>query len=330
MLLSLLIVPLLVWFYLRLQRRRGQIAARYGSLGIVQEAGGRPLGRRRHLPAAFFLVGLILLLVALARPQMVVSLPRLQGTVILAFDVSGSMAADDMQPSRMEAAKAAARDFVLRQPSTIEIGVVAFSASGFTVQLPTYEQADVLAAIARLKPESGTSLAHGIEASLTTIFVESKIDPAAALYSSATPTATPTPTPMPDGMYAPAVIVLLTDGENTAPPDPMEAAMIAADRGVRVHTVGIGRPEGTTLEVEGFMVHTQLDEAMLQQIAAITDGRYYNAVTEEDLHSIYANLDPELVIKPEPMEVTSLFAGVSVLLLLVGGAISLLWFSRFP
>jgi Ca-activated chloride channel family protein len=131
-------------------------------------------------------------------------------------------------------------------------------------------------------------------------------------------------------MYAPAVIVLLTDGENTAPPDPMEAAMIAADRGVRVHTVGIGRPEGTTLEVEGFMVHTQLDEAMLQQIAAITDGRYYNAVTEEDLHSIYANLDPELVIKPEPMEVTSLFAGVSVLLLLVGGAISLLWFSRFP
>ncbi len=330
MLLSLLAVPVLVLLYFRLQRRRKQIAARYGTLGIVQETGRRPLGARRHIPPAFLLAGLAILLVALARPQTVVSLPRLQGTVILAFDVSGSMAAEDLEPSRMEAAKVAARDFVLRQPSTIEIGVVAFSESGFTVQLPTSEQETVLTAIERLGPERGTSLGRGIDASLHTIFVESKVDPEADRYSNLTPTATPTPTPMPDGMYAPAVIVLLTDGENTAPPDPIEAALIAADRGVRIHTVGIGSPEGIILEVEGFTVHTRLDEPMLQQIAAITDGTYYNAVNEEELRSIYENLDPELVIEPEAMEVTSLFAGASILLLLVGGTFSLVWFSRFP
>ena len=330
MLLSLLIVPVLIYLYWRLQQRRKQIVSRYGTLGVVQEAGRRPLGRRRHIPVAFFMVGLTILLVALARPQTVVSLPRLQGTVILAFDVSGSMGAEDLQPTRMEAAKAAAREFVLRQPSTIEIGVVAFSESGFTVQLPTFEQADVLAAIERLRPERGTSLARGIAASLHTIFVESKIDPEADRYSNLTPTAPPSPTPVPEGTFAPAVIVLLTDGENTAPPDPLEAAMMAQDRGVRVHTVGIGSAEGIILEVEGFTVHTRLDEATLQMIAGVTDGTYYNAVTEEELRSIYENLDPELVIEPEPMEVTSLFAGTSILLLLIGAATSLVWFSRFP
>jgi Ca-activated chloride channel family protein len=330
MLFSLVAVPPLVLLYWRLQRRRKQIAANYGTLGIVQEAGKRPLGARRHIPAVLFLLGLTILLVAMARPQAVVSVPRLQGTVILAFDVSGSMAATDLQPSRMEAAKAAARDFVLRQPSTIEIGVVAFSESGFTVQLPTFEQAEVLAAIDRLGPERGTSLARGIDASLYTIFVESRIDPEADRYSNLTPTATATPTPMPEGVYAPAVIVLLTDGENTAPPDPLEAALTAADRGVRVHTVGIGSPEGIVLEVEGFSVLTRLDEPTLQMIADVTDGSYYNAMTEEELRSIYTNLDPELVIEPEPMEITSIFAGSSVLMLLVGGALSLVWFSRFP
>ena len=330
MLLTLLLIPLLVLFYLRLQQRRKLIAARYGTLGIVQEAGRRPLGWRRHIPPVLFLVGLTISLVALARPQMEVSLPRLQGTVILAFDVSGSMGAEDLTPTRMEAAKVAASDFVLRQPSTIEIGVVAFSESGFTVQLPTNEQEMVLAAINRLGPERGTSLARGIEASLHTIFVESKIDPEADRYSNLVPTETLTPTPMPEGMYAPAVIVLLTDGENTAPPDPIEAALASKDRGVRIHTVGIGSAEGINLEVEGFTVHTRLDEATLQQIAEITDGTYYNAVNEEELHSIYENLDPELVIEPEPLEVTSLFAGASILVLLTGASMSLLWFSRFP
>ena len=145
------------------------MAASYGSLGLVQEAAGRQLGARRHIPPALFLAGLTILMVALARPQTVVSLPRVEGTVILAFDVSGSMAAEDLKPTRMEAAKAAARDFVQRQPRSVQIGVVAFSDSGFAVQAPTNDQEAILAAINRLTPQRGTSLGQGILASLNTI-----------------------------------------------------------------------------------------------------------------------------------------------------------------
>jgi Ca-activated chloride channel family protein len=332
MLISLVAIPLFVVLYLRLQQRRRRIAERYGTLGIVREAAaprGSPLlGRRRHIPPALFLAGLTILLVALARPQAIVSLPRLESTVILAFDVSGSMAAEDLQPTRMEAAKAAALDFVGRQPPTTQIGVVAFSDSGFAVQPPTNEQETILAAISRLGPERGTSLAHGIQASLNTIFADAEQEP--RLYSNLTPSDAPTPTPLPEGTYTSAVIVMLTDGENTSPPDPFEAAQLAVDRGVRIHTVGIGSAAGAPLNVEGFTVHTRLDEAMLQAIADLTGGSYYNAENEEELRAIYQDLDPQFVIKPDEMEVTALFAGASLLILLLGGACSLLWFGRLP
>jgi len=327
MLLSLLLIPLFVILYWRMQQRRRQLAARYGTLGQLREGAGRPLGRRRHIPPALFLTGLAILLFALARPQTVVSLPRLEGTVILAFDVSGSMAADDLEPTRMEAAKAAALAFVNRQPTSVQIGVVAFSDSGFAVQPPTNDQEAIIAAINRLAPERGTSLGQGMLVAVDTIFVEEE---ETRLYSNLTPTPPAEPTPMPPGTYTSAAIVLLSDGENTAPPDPFEAAQHAADRGVRIYPIGIGSAAGTTLEVEGFSVHTQLDESTMQQIAQLTDGVYYNATNEEDLRTIYENLTPEFVVKPETMEVTSLFAGASLLVLLTGGLFSLAWFSRLP
>ena len=329
MLLFLAAIPLFVVLYLRRLEQRRRLAASYGSLGRAQDATRRQPGLRRHIPPALFLIGLTLLFVALARPQTVVSLPRVEGTVILAFDVSGSMAADDMAPTRMEAAKAAARDFVEHQPPSLQIGVVAFSDSGFAVQTPTNDREAILASINRLTPARGTSLANGIFASLNAIAV---VDarPAPRLYSNLTPAPTPTPTPVPRGTHTSAVIVLLSDGENTVSPDPLAAAQAAADRGVRIYTVGIGSAAGATLLIDGFIVHTQLDEAMLQQISRLTDGVYYNAKDEQDLRAIYENLDPQLVIKPEKMEVTSLFAGVSLLTLLIGGAASLLWFNRLP
>ena len=275
-------------------------------------------------------------MIALARPQTVVSLPRVEGTVILAFDVSGSMAADDLKPTRMEAAKAAARDFVQRQPRSVLIGVVAFSDSGFSVQAPTNDQEAILATINRLTPERGTSLGNGILASLNTIAASSEqgvsgeTDGEPPHLSNLTPMPTPTPTPVPEGTYTPAVIVLLSDGENTVAPDPLAAAQAAADRGVRIYTVGIGSAAGATLHINGFIIHSQLDEAMLQQISLLTDGAYYSAENEQDLRTIYENLDPQLVMKPEKMEVTSIFAGAGLLVLLIGGAFSLLWFSRLP
>ncbi|HEY0604807.1 MAG TPA: VWA domain-containing protein [Herpetosiphonaceae bacterium] len=328
MLLLLLVIPLVVWLYVRLQRRRRLVLERYGSLGFVQGAGGSRLGARRHIPPALFLAGLTILLLSLARPQTVVSLPRVEGTVILTFDVSGSMAATDLQPTRMEAAKAVARDFVQRQPSTVRIGVVAFSDNGLAVQAPTNDQAAILGAINRITPQRGTSLGQGIMASLNTLDADAEDD--TRLYSTLTPTPTPTPAPVPPGSDTSTAIVLLTDGENTGPPEPLEAAQMAADRGVRVYTVGIGSAEGINLEVEGFTVHTQLDEETLQQIAELTAGTYYNAESQEELRAIYENIELQLVVRPEETEVTALFAGVGLLILLIGGTFSFLWFSRVP
>lgn len=326
MLWTLALIPILIGVYVRAEARRRRLAASYGTLGVVQQAGGRRLGGRRHVPAALFLVGLAILLVGLARPQAVVSLPRQEGTVVLAFDVSGSMAADDMKPSRMDAAKAAARDFVQHQPLSIQIAVVGFSDNGFSVQPPTDDHDAILASINRLAPQRGTSLAHGIQASLSTI--AARAAPGPRLYSNLPPTATPTPTPVPQGSFAPAVVVMLTDGENNEAPDPLLAAKAAADQGVRIYTVGIGSATGTTLHINGFTVHTQLDEALLQQVASMTKGAYFHAQTAQDLLTIYDGLSPQLVVRPEKTELTAILAGAGSLILLLGAAFSLLWFGR--
>src|SRR5688572_4858234 len=322
---SLLTIPLLVMLYLRMQQRRKQFALRYGSLGLVQQAAGGGAGSRRHIPAMLFLGGLCILLLAMARPQMAVSLPKVEGVVILAFDVSGSMSADDFEPTRMEAAKVVAKEFVERQPTSVQIGIVAFSDSAFSVQLPTNDQASTLASIDRLQPQRGTSLANGIMVSLNTIANVSG-QPTIAEGTDAAAT----PIPVPAGTDQSAVIVLLTDGENNMEPDPLAAAQLAADRGVRIHTIGIGSAAGTVLEVNGFTVFTQLDEATLQQISEMTEGLYFNAETEEDLRTIYDNIEPRLKIEQEKTEVTAIFAGLSILVLLVGGMLSLFWFSHVP
>ena len=323
MLFLLLVIPLLVGVYLYMQRRRRRALEKYGSLGFVQ-ASGRGAGNRRHIPPLLFLSSLTILTLALARPQTTVNLPHMEGTVMLVFDVSGSMAADDLKPTRMEAAKAAAQEFVKRQPSYMQIGVVAFSDGGLGVLAPTDDHEAILASIKRLSPQRGTSLANGILSALDVIFNTG----ADATQPGGTPA--PTPQPVPRGSYSSAVIVLLTDGENNMNPDPLAAAQTAADRGVRIFTIGVGSAAGTNLTINGFTVHTQLDEQALKSIAEITAGKYYNAQSEEELRTIYKEVAPELTVKPQQMEVTSILAGFSSLIFLVGGAFSLLWFSRLP
>ena len=321
---SLMLIPLLIWLYLRMQRRRQQIALRYGSLGLVQQATGRGVGMRRHVPAVMFLVGVTVLLVALARPQMVVGLPKVEGIVILAFDVSGSMAAEDFAPNRLEAAKAVAKDFVERQPSTVKIGVVAFSEGGISVQLPSQDQNAILTAIDRLSPQKGTSLANGIVVALNTIANENGQPPITSLERDPQTPAVPVPA---DNS---ASIILLTDGENNMNPDPVTAALFAAERGVRIHTIAVGSTAGTQLTVNGFTVFTQVDEAALKQISELTKGTYFNAQNEDDLREVYKEIEPQLRVKQEETEITAVFAGFSIFLLLIGGILSLLWFGRVP
>jgi Ca-activated chloride channel family protein len=329
LLLTLLCVPLLVLLYLRLQQRRRKFAAQYGSLGLAHNAKGTGPGMRRHIPALIFLTGITLLLISMARPQATVSLPRIEGTVILTFDVSGSMAADDLKPTRMEAAKAAALDFVDNQPSSVLIGVVAFSDGGISVQAPTDNRNETAATIERLVPRRGTSVGNGMLVALNTIAVSAG-DPPILNTSTLSSGESPTPMPAPQGWYTSAVIVLLTDGENNQDPDPVAVADLAADLGVRIYTVGIGTPAGAMVTVEGFTVLSQLNEPMLQYIADTTGGAYYNAGNKEDLRRIYNDLEPKLSIKRGEMEITSILAGVGMLVFLIGGAISLLWFGHIP
>lgn len=327
LLLILLCVPLLVLLYLQMQRRRRKFAARYSSLGLVHDALGHGIGFRRHIPALIFLAGITILIFSLARPQATISVPKVEGTVILAFDVSGSMAANDFQPTRMEAAKAAARQFVEKQPSGVSIGVVVFSDGGISVQRPTHDRAETLTTIERLVPRRGTSIGNGILVALNTIVVEAGDPPILKTTSTSKPLE---PIQSPQGWYPSSAIVLLTDGENNEDPDPAAATNLAADLGVRIYTVGIGSAAGTDLDVEGFTVHTSLDEAMLQSIARATGGTYYNAGDEEQLRKIYGDLKPTLSVKPEKIEITSIFAGLGMIVFLIGGLLSLLWFGHVP
>ena len=332
------LAPLLVWVYLRALARRRALAARYGSLGAAGGASGVP-GWRRHLPPALFLTALVILIVSLARPHARVSLPRLEGTVILAFDVSRSMAATDMEPTRMEAARAAALQFIEAQPATVRIGVVAFSNSGLEVQVPTDDQELLRAALDRLEPQRGTSLGHGILASLAALAADGDGDlsPDTGVGSGSGAGGPAGDAGQPEQYVVPNVanpestaVILFTDGENNEAPDPLEAAVAARGQGVRIYTVGLGSPEGTTLELEGFQVHTQLDEGLLQQIAELSGGTYYRAVDQAALAGIYDDVAAQLVVRAQEMEVTSLFAGAGIGLLLLGGLLSLLWFGRVP
>ena len=327
LLLTVALVPLGAWLSVALMRRRRRLATARGGVGFMGAPTRQRTGRRGTIPTILMLAGFILLTIALARPQAALALPHEEGTVILAFDVSASMGADDVDPTRMEAAKAASEAFVQAQPASVAIGVVAFSDSGISVQTPTNDQGTVLAAISRLQPQRGTSIAQGITASLTAISV-AEAGPNVDYYSNRSPQPTVAPRAVEPGSHTSALIVLLSDGENNEQPNPLTVAQGAADQGIRIYTVGIGTAQGTTLDLNGFRVHTSLDELTLQRIAQVTDGTYFNATNQGDLHSVYGQLSEQLVIKPELIEVTALFAGAGVLLLMAGGLSSLFWLGR--
>lgn len=329
----LLAVPVLVAAYILIQRRRQRFALRYASLSLVNEAIGRGPGFRRHIPAILYLIGLTAMIVALARPVNVVTLPSQEGTIILTMDVSGSMRADDLQPTRLEAAKAAANAFVGRQPSGVRIGVVSFSDSAYLVQAPTKDKETVMAAINRLTNQRSTAIGRALLTSMDAIFEGTDDEappPQRPMPGAPTPAPTPTPTPVPKGTYAPAIIVLLTDGENNQFPPPLSIVDQVAARGIRVFTVGIGSADGVVVRNQGRSMRTRLDEETLRRIADATDGEYYNATNTEDLKSIYERLSTHLVFRTEKAEITALFTAVSVALSLAAGALSLLWFSRLP
>ena len=351
MLWLLLALPALVLLYVLAQRRRRRYAARYASLLVVRDALGRGPGLRRHVPALLFLLGLAVGIIAVARPQATVVLPSNHGTVILALDMSGSMRAQDIAPSRFEAAKAAAKAFIEKQPRNVRVGIVAFSATAALVQPPTISHDELFAALDRLRTQRGTAIGSGILVSLDAIFEGTPGSPALAAAPSANapvpndPSSPPPlsrdlpltsgadatqPVPVAPGSYTSAVVILLTDGQSNTGPDPLDAADQAANKGIRVFTVGIGTTRGDVVGAEGRFFRVQLDEEVLKKIAQNTSASYYKAQNEGDLLKIYQALSVRLVMGRDTTEITAILTAIALSVLLVGAALSLLWFNRMP
>lgn len=313
LLLSLLAVPVLVIAYRAQLRRRDERRAQLAAEGLVAASPGGP-DRWRHVAPLLLLAALTLLLASLARPSATVAEPRREGTVILAFDVSTSMAAKDLAPTRLDAAKAAARTFVAKQPSSIRLGVVAFGDSAVISQQPTNDRKEVLAAIDRLAPQGGTALGRGIVSAISAIAGK----PISVDETGQDGTAGGDEL----GYYGSAAVVLLSDGENTTDPDPLVLAELASTAGVRIFPIGLGSPQGTVLEVDGFQISTRLDEATLKQIADTTDGTYYAASDTAALSKVYSSIDLTWTARTERREITSWFAAAAAVLLLLGAGAS--------
>ena len=334
-------LPLLVAAYLWLQRRRKRLALRYANLSLVREALARGPGWRRHVPPTLILVAIALMIVASARPEGTITLPTRQETIILAMDVSGSMRATDVKPSRLAAAQEAARAFIADQPSTTRIGVVTFAGAAALVQPPTHSRDDLLAAIDRFQLQRGTAVGSGILVSLKTIVPEVEFDlrsanprpsprDGARALGAAPPKDAPKapPAPVEPGSVGNAVIVVLTDGQTTTGPDPIESAKMAAERGVRVYTVGVGTPQGEIVGAEGWSMRVRLDEDALKNIANLTRGEYFYAGSADDLKKVYDALGARFTYEKKTIEVTALFAAAAALVTILAAALSVLWFHR--
>ena len=335
----LLILPLLVLLYLWLLRRRKVQALAYPGLALVRQALGSRAQWRRHLPPLLFLLGLAALLLAAARPLAVLKLPSEQQTIILAMDVSGSMRATDVEPDRLTAAQNAAKAFIKELPRHVRVGVVAFAGTAQLAQLPTQSHDDLLKAIDSFQLQRGTATGNGIMVALATLFPDAGIDIAALGGRQAMrllpmdQVTRPEPeqktfTPVAPGSYRSAAIIMLTDGQRTTGVDPLEAAQWAADRGVRVHTVGVGTVQGEVIGFEGWSMRVRLDEDTLKAVALRTNAEYFHAATAQDLRKVYETLSSRISVETKETEVTALLALAGAALMLLAGALSVWWFGR--
>lgn len=331
---SLLLLPLLVLLYLRLLARRKKNSVRLASVAIVREALGKGPGWRRHVPPLLLLTALALLLFATARPVVKLKLPSRDQTIILAMDVSGSMRATDVKPNRMVAAQEAAKAFITGLPRSVRVGVVSFAGTAAVVQAPTVSREDVIAAIDRFQMQRATAIGSGLILSVATLFPEEGIDLSQITGARAMP-ASPEEKkakkpfePVEPGSYGSAAVILLTDGQRTTGPDPMEAAKMAAERGVKVFTVGIGTKAGETIGFEGWSMRVKLDEETLKAIATATRANYFYAGTAEDLKQVYQGLSSRLVVETKETEVSALFAAAGALLVVLAAGLSVWWFGR--
>lgn len=339
----MLLLPLLIVLYVWLLRRKKRTVLQYASLSIVREAMGKGQGIRRHIPPLLFLLSLAAMLLASSRPMAVVTLPSDQQTIMLAMDVSGSMRATDVKPNRLVASQDAAKAFLAELPRNVRVGIVAFAGTAAVVQPPTLSREDLVLAIDKFQLQRGTAIGNGIVVSLSELFPDAGIDVASLqngrdrprgmaieqLQDGKGPKDAKKPfVPVAPGSYTSAAIILLTDGQRTTGVDSMEAAKVAADRGVRIYTVGVGTVDGETIGFEGWSMRVKLDEETLKGIARNTQAEYFYAGTATDLKKVYESLSSRLAVVKKETEVSGLLALLAAALAVISAGLSLAWFNR--
>jgi Ca-activated chloride channel family protein len=337
----LLLVPLLIGAYGYLLRRRKKFALRYASLMLVRDAIGPGQWLRRHLPAVLLVLALTSALIGVARPTAVFTLPSEHQTIVLAMDVSRSMRAADIEPTRLGAAQNAVKAFVKDLPPSVRIGIVTFAGTAAIVQTPTQDREELIAAVDRFQMQRQTAIGSGLLLALSLLLPDAGIDLEADVFDrSFSRRAGGAPLdgvgraaqrevkPVPPGSYSAGAIVLMSDGRRTTGPDPLKAAKMAAERGVRVHTIGFGTKGGGPVEFEDMTIFMRFDEATLKAIAGITEGEYSHAGSAADLHNVYKSLTAKMVLERKETELSAFFGAAAALFALVAGMLSLLWFHR--
>jgi Ca-activated chloride channel family protein len=335
----MLALPVLPLVYLWLLRRRGKRALRYSSVGIVRAAAGRTW--RRHVPPALLFVACAVLLFAGSRPTAVVTLPWARTTVVLAMDVSLSMRVSDVRPTRLAAAQEAAKLFLRDLPKPIEVALVTFAGSAQVVQAATLDRAALVSAIDAFQMQYGTALGNAIVVCLAELFPDQGIQledmtfgarqKARGREDKGNAAAPKQITPVAPGSYGSAAILLLSDGRRTMGVDTLDAAKMAADRGVRIHVVGLGTVDGGVPSgSDGLAIYMQLDEPTLREVARMTGGEYHHAASAEELRSVYQDLGARLQVQTREIEITALLALLGAILAAIAASLSFLWFGRAP
>lgn len=333
----LLVLPVLPAAYLWLLARRRKAAVAYSSLAVVRAAAA---GRqwRRHVPPLLLLLALALLLLAAARPQAKVTLPWTRTTVMLAIDVSLSMRVSDVQPNRLAAAQEAAKLFLQELPRHVEVGLVTFAGSSQVAQRATLDRAALVAAIDGFQMQRGTAIGSAIVQCLSELFPEHGLDVGTMTFGNGRPKGRsldeagkpPPPAfkPVPPGSYTSAAIILLSDGRRTTGVDTLEAAQLAAERGVRIDVVGLGTPDGAATTPEGLPIYMQLDEGTLKEVARMTGGAYHHAGSADRLREVYGQLGSRVQVRARETEVSALLALAAAVLAVTAGVLSLTWLRR--
>ncbi|HSW15913.1 MAG TPA: VWA domain-containing protein [Ramlibacter sp.] len=333
----MLVLPLLPAAYIWLLRRPRKQAVRYSSLGVVRAAAAG-VHWRRHVPPALLLLALAVLLFAAARPMAALTLPWARSTILLAMDVSLSMRVSDVKPNRLEAAQEAAKSFLRELPKDIEVGLVTFAGSSQVAQRATTDRTSLVTAIDNFQMQMGTAVGNAIVLCLAELFPDQGIDVGEMSFGSrqrgrslddAGKAAPRQITPVAPGSYRSAAIILLSDGRRTTGVDTLDAAKMAADRGIRIYVVGLGTVDGDAAAMDGMPIYLRLDEPTLREVARMTGGEYHHAGTAEKLRSVYENLGSRLQVQTRETEFTGLLALGAAVLAAASGALSMLWFGRF-